>query len=47
MYKKYYVDTIQALRLELNKKTVKKALSYVLKNDILNDIDMKLSEFTN
>lgn len=40
-----YEDTIQALRLELNKKTVKKSLSSVLKNDILHDIEMKLSSF--
>lgn len=40
-----YIDTIHALRFELNKKTVKKALSSVLKNDILHDIDMKLSSF--
>lgn len=36
-----YEDTIQQLRKELNNKTVKKALSSVLQNDILNNIEMK------
>ena len=38
-----YEDTIKELKRELNKTTVKKALSSVLKNDILNNIEMKLS----
>ena len=37
-----YEDAIAQLRKELNKDTVKKALSSVLQNDILNDIQMKL-----
>ena len=37
-----YEDAIKELKKELNKTTVKKALSAVLKNDILNDIEMKL-----
>ena len=38
-----YEDAIDQLRTELNKENVKKALSSVLKNDILNNIEMKLS----
>ena len=37
-----YEDAINQLKTELNKSTVKKALSSVLKNDILNNIQMKL-----
>lgn len=37
-----YEDAIKQLRKELNKGTVKKALSSVLQNDILNNIQMKL-----
>lgn len=36
-------DAINQLRKELNKDNVKKALSSVLRNDILNNIEMKLS----
>ena len=36
-------NTNDELKRELNKTTVKKALSSVLKNDILNNIEMKLS----
>ncbi len=38
-----YEDAITQLRKELNKDTVKKALSSVLRNDILNNIEMKLT----
>jgi hypothetical protein len=38
-----YENAIKELKKELNKKNVKKALSSVLKNDILNNIEMKLS----
>lgn len=38
----YYEDTIDQLKKELNKDTVKKALNSVLQNDILNTIEMKL-----
>jgi hypothetical protein len=38
-----YEDAIKQLKNELNKDTVKKALSCVLQNDILNDIQMKLN----
>jgi hypothetical protein len=38
-----YEDAIKQLRKELNKGTVKKALSSVLQNDILNNIQMKLN----
>jgi len=38
-----YEDAINQVRKELNKDNVKKALSSVLKNDILNNIEMKLS----
>ena len=38
-----YEETISELRNELNKMNVKKALSSVLQNDILNNIEMKLS----
>ena len=38
-----YEETISELRNELNKTNVKKALSSVLQNDILNNIEMKLS----
>ena len=38
-----YEETIQELRNELNKANVKKALSTVLQNDILNNIEMKLT----
>ena len=38
-----YEDAIKQLKNELNKDTVKKALSSVLQNDILNDIQMKLN----
>jgi hypothetical protein len=38
-----YEETISELRNELNKANVKKALSSVLQNDILNNIEMKLS----
>ena len=38
-----YEETIQELRSELNKANVKKALSTVLQNDILNNIEMKLT----
>lgn len=37
-----YEDAIYQLRKELNKYNVKKALNSVLKNDILNNIEMKL-----
>lgn len=37
-----YEDAIKQLRKELNKGAVKKALSSVLQNDILNNIQMKL-----
>jgi hypothetical protein len=37
-----YEETISELRNELNKSNVKKALSTVLQNDILNNIEMKL-----
>jgi hypothetical protein len=37
-----YEDAIMQLRNELNKDNVKKALGSVLRNDILNNIDMKL-----
>ena len=36
-----YEDAIKQLKKEFNKKTVKKALSSVLQNDILNNIQMK------
>lgn len=38
-----YENAIKQLRQELNKQNVKKALSSVLQNDILNDIQMKLN----
>jgi len=38
-----YEDAISQLRKELNKGSVKKALSSVLQNDILNNIQMKLN----
>ena len=38
-----YENAIKELKKELNKQNVKKALSSVLKNDILNNIQMKLS----
>jgi hypothetical protein len=38
-----YEDAIKQLRKELNKGAVKKALSSVLQNDILNNIQMKLN----
>lgn len=38
-----YEDAIKQLKNELNKDNVKKALSSVLRNDILNNIEMKLS----
>jgi len=38
-----YENAIHELKRELNKQNVKKALSSVLKNDILNNIQMKLS----
>jgi len=38
-----YENAIRELKKELNKQNVKKALSSVLKNDILNNIEMKLS----
>jgi hypothetical protein len=38
-----YEDAINQLRKELNKDNVKKALSSVLRNDILSNIEMKLS----
>ena len=38
-----YENAIKELKKELNKKNVKKALSSVLKNDILNNIELKLS----
>lgn len=38
-----YQDAINQLKKELNKENVKKALSSVLKNDILNNIEMKLT----
>lgn len=38
-----YEDSIKELKKELNKHNVKKALNSVLKNDILNNIEMKLS----
>jgi len=38
-----YEDAIKQLKKELNKITVKKALSSVLQNDILNNIQMKLN----
>ena len=37
-----YENAIKELKKELNKSNVKKALSAVLKNDILNNIEMKL-----
>ena len=39
-----YENAIVELRKELNKQNVKKALSSVLKNDILNNIEMKLNK---
>lgn len=38
-----YEDAIKQLKNELNKENVKKALSSVLRNDILNNIEMKLT----
>jgi hypothetical protein len=38
-----YEETIKELRREFNKVNVKKALSSVLQNDILNNIEMKLT----
>jgi len=38
-----YEDAIKQLKMELNKENVKKALSSVLRNDILNNIEMKLT----
>ena len=38
-----YEDAIKQLKKELNKANVKKALGSVLKNDILNNIEMKLT----
>jgi hypothetical protein len=38
-----YEDAIKQLKRELNKANVKKALGSVLKNDILNNIEMKLT----
>lgn len=38
-----YENAIKELKKELNKKNVKKALNSVLKNDILNNIELKLS----
>jgi len=38
-----YENAIKELKKELNKSNVKKALSSVLKNDILNNIEMKLN----
>ena len=38
-----YENSILELKKELNKKNVKKSLNSVLKNDILNNIEMKLS----
>ena len=38
-----YEDTFKAIRHELNKVTVKKALRSVLQNDVLQDIEMKIS----
>ena len=38
-----YENAIRELKKELNKSNVKKALSSVLKNDILNNIEMKLN----
>lgn len=38
-----YENAIKELKKELNKSNVKKALNSVLKNDILNNIEMKLS----
>ena len=38
-----YEETIKELRNELNKTNVKKSLSSVLQNDILNNIEMKLT----
>lgn len=40
-----YEDAINQLKIELNKKNVKKALSSVLQNDILSNIEMKLTCF--
>ena len=39
----WYEDAFTILKMELNKDSVKKALKSVLKNDILNNIEMKLS----
>lgn len=39
----FYEDTVQRLKIELNKENVKKALNSVLQNDILNEIKMKLT----
>lgn len=39
-----YENAIKELKKELNKANVKKALNSVLKNDILNNIEMKLSK---
>jgi len=38
-----YQESIKEIRKELNKESVKKALACCLQNDILNDIEMKLS----
>ena len=38
-----YENAIKELKKALNKSNVKKALSSVLKNDILNNIEMKLN----
>ena len=43
----FYEDTIDQLKNELNKATVKKALNSVLQNDILNTIEMKLKLIKN
>lgn len=40
-----YENAINELKKELNKKNVKKALNSVLKNDILNNIEMKIIVF--
>lgn len=41
-----YENAIKELKKELNKANVKKALNSVLKNDILNNIEMKLTKST-
>ena len=41
-FQNVYEDTVRDIKKELNKDSVKKALSNVLQTDILNDIEMKI-----